>query len=173
MTVRIARGYSDMLIGAAGALPARPADISPADVGHLAALGFQGVSVTLGAPGEASRDDLQRARTIVADAGLTIAQANGAYGSLVGRSAADRRRGIDELIAHMQATNALSARTCYVRPGGLNPRGPGSPTRSTIWTPPSTARSTACAPPPVPPRTLALYWRSRDTCCRRSIDPSA
>ena len=116
-----------MLIGVAGALPARPADITPADVHRLAALGFQGVSVPLGAPGEASRDDLQRARTIVADAGLAIAQANGAYGSLVARSAADRRRGIDELITHMHATKALGARTCYVRPGGLNPRGPWFP----------------------------------------------
>ncbi len=121
------RGNPDMLIGVAGALPARPADMSPADVHRLAALGFQGVSVPLGAPGEASRDDLQRARTIVTDAGLAIAQANGAYGSLVARSAADRRRGIDELITHMHATKALGARTCYVRPGGLNPRGPWFP----------------------------------------------
>ena len=116
-----------MLIGVAGALPALPADISPADVHRLAALGFQGVSVPLGAPGEASRDDLQRARTIVADAGLVIAQANGAYGSLVAPSAADRRRGIDELITHMRAAKTLGARTCYVRPGGLNPRGPWFP----------------------------------------------
>ncbi len=116
-----------MLIGVAGALPARPADLSPADVHRLTALGFQGVSVTLGAPGEAGRDDLRHARAIVADAGLTIAQANGAYGSLVARSAVDRRCGIDELITHMHATKALGARTCYVRPGGLNPRGPWFP----------------------------------------------
>ncbi len=116
-----------MLIGVAGALPARPADISPADLDHLAALGFQGVSVPLGAPGEASDEDLHHARSIIADAGLVIAQANGAYGSLVGHSGADRRRGIDGLIAHMHATQALGARTCYVRPGGLNPRGPWHP----------------------------------------------
>ena len=116
-----------MLIGVAGALPARPADISPADLDHLAALGFQGVSVPLGAPGEASDEDLHHARNIIADAGLVIAQANGAYGSLVGHSGADRRRGIDGLIAHMHATQALGARTCYVRPGGLNPHGPWFP----------------------------------------------
>ena len=113
-----------MLIGVAGALPARPADISPADVRHLAELGFQGTTVTLGGPGEFSPDDLSRARSIVTDAGLIVAQANGRYGSLVGHSDADRRRGIDGLIAHMHATQALGARTCYVRPGGLNPNGP-------------------------------------------------
>ena len=116
-----------MLIGVAGALPARPADISPADVHRLAVLGFQGVSVPLGAPGEAGLNDLGHARAIVADAGLTIVQANGAYGSLVARSTADRQRGIDELTTHMHATKALGARTCYVRPGGLNPRGPWHP----------------------------------------------
>ena len=113
-----------MLIGVAGALPARPADISPADVRHLAELGFQGTSVTLGEPGEFSPDDLSRARSIVTDAGLVVAQANGRYGSLVGHSDADRRRGIDGLIAHLHATRTLGARTCYVRPGGLNPNGP-------------------------------------------------
>lgn len=113
-----------MLIGVAGALPVRPADISPADVRRLADLGFQGTSVTLGDPGEATHDELSRARAIVTDAGLVIAQSNGAYGSLVGNSDADRRRGIDGLIAHMHATRALGARTCYVRPGGLNPNGP-------------------------------------------------
>ena len=113
-----------MLIGVAGALPARPADISPADVRHLAELGFQGTSVTLGEPGDFSPDDLSRARSIVADAGLVIAQANGRYGSLVGHRDADRRRGVDGLIDHMHATRTLGARTCYVRPGGLNPNGP-------------------------------------------------
>ena len=113
-----------MLIGVAGALPVRPADISPADVRRLADLGFQGTSVTLGDPGKATHDELSRARAIVTDAGLVIAQANGRYASLVGHSDADRRRGIDGLIAHMHATRALGARTCYVRPGGLNPNGP-------------------------------------------------
>ena len=113
-----------MLIGVAGALPDRPADISPADVRHLAELGFQGTNVKLGGPGEASDADLRHARRVIADAGLVIAQSNGAYGSLVGHRDADRHRGIDGLIAHMRATQALGAHTCYVRPGGLNPNGP-------------------------------------------------
>lgn len=113
-----------MLIGVAGALPDRPADISPADVRHLAELGFQGTNVKLGGPGEASDADLRHARRVIADAGLVIAQSNGAYGSLVGHRDADRRHGIDGLIAHMRATRALGAHTCYVRPGGLNPNGP-------------------------------------------------
>ncbi len=113
-----------MLIGVAGALPVRPADISPADVRRLADLGFQGTSVTLGDPGEATQNELSRARAIVSDTGLVIAQANGRYASLVGHSDADRRRGIDGLIDHMHATQTLGARTCYVRPGGLNPNGP-------------------------------------------------
>lgn len=113
-----------MPIGVAGALPDRPADISPADVRRLAELGFQGTNVKLGSPGEASEADLRHARGVIADAGLVIAQANGAYGSLVGHHEADRRRGIDGLIAHMHATKVLGARTCYVRPGGLNPNGP-------------------------------------------------
>lgn len=113
-----------MLIGVAGALPDRPADIAPADVRRLAELGFQGTNVKLGGPGEAGDADLHHARRVIADAGLVIAQSNGAYGSLVGHSDADRRRGIDGLIAHMHATKVLGARTCYVRPGGLNPNGP-------------------------------------------------
>ncbi len=121
------KGSEHMRIGVAGALPDRPADISAADVRHLAEMGFQGTNVKLGGPGEASHDDLQHARRVIGDAGLVIAQSNGAYGSLVGHSDADRRRGIDGLIAHMQATNVLGARTCYVRPGGLNPNGPWFP----------------------------------------------
>jgi len=113
-----------MLIGVAGALPDRPTDISPADVRRLAEMGFQGTNIKLGGPGKASDADLQHARRIIADAGLVIAQSNGAYGSLVGHGDADRHRGIEGLIAHMQATRVLGARTCYVRPGGLNPNGP-------------------------------------------------
>lgn len=113
-----------MLIGVAGALPDRPGDISPADVRKLAELGFQGTNVKLGGPGEASDADLRHARRVIADAGLVVAQSNGAYGSLVGHGDADRRRGIDGLIAHMHATRVLGACTCYVRPGGLNPNGP-------------------------------------------------
>jgi len=113
-----------MLIGVAGALPDRPGDISSADVRNLAELGFQGTNVKLGGPGEAGDADLRHARGLIADAGLVIAQSNGAYGSLVGHSDADRRRGIDGLIAHMRATRVLGAHTCYVRPGGLNPNGP-------------------------------------------------
>ena len=116
-----------MLIGVAGALPARPVDIKPADAARLVDMGFQATSVTLGRPGDSSKNHLRNARAILTDAGLVVAQANGSYGSLVAPSKAERDRSVHELIDHMHSARELGALTCYVRPGGLNHYGPWNP----------------------------------------------
>ncbi len=116
-----------MRVGVVGLIPSEPARIDSATVAPVVELGFSGVSVMLGAPGDASPEQLEAAREVLAAAGISVAQANGTYPSLVDPDPLVRRAGIDGLVAHMQSAKQLRARTLYVRPGGLNAGGPWWP----------------------------------------------
>jgi len=114
-------------VGVVGLIPSEPARIDSAAVARVAELGFSGVSVMLGDPGAASPDQLEAVREVLSAAGISVAQANGAYPSLVDPNPLVRRAGIDGLMAHMHSAKLLGAATLYVRPGGLNPGGPWWP----------------------------------------------
>ncbi len=117
-----------MRSGVVGLIPAELEGITPAAARRVRELGFSGVTVQLGAPGAHAPPEFGRARGVLADAGVAVAQANGTFASLVDPDAAVRRAGIDGLLRHhMPAAEALQAKTLYVRPGGLNPAGPWYP----------------------------------------------
>ena len=113
--------------GVVGLIPDEPARIDAAAALRVRELGFRGVSVLLGDPGAASAAELRRARQVLTDGGVAVAQANGRYASLVDPSPEVRRAGIRGLVAHVRSARALCAETLYVRPGGLNPQGPWWP----------------------------------------------
>ena len=113
--------------GIAGMLPEDLRRIDAAVLDDVRELGFHGVSVLLGEAGAVLDSDLARARRLIERADLTIAQANGLYPSLVSDEAEVRRAGVAEMSAHIRSARLLGARTCYLRPGGLNPAGPWWP----------------------------------------------
>ena len=116
-----------MRVGVVGLIPREPGCIDAAATARVVELGFSGVSVMLGDPGAALADQLEAVREVLSAAGINVAQANGAYPSLVDPDPRVRRAGIDGLVAHMQSAKLLGAATLYVRPGGLNAGGPWWP----------------------------------------------
>lgn len=116
-----------MRSGVVGLLPSDPPSISAADAQRALELGFTGSSVQLGQPDTYSLDEFRRVGDLLAAEGLTVAQANGQYPSLISLDPAVRQAGIDGMKRHMQAAHALRAETLYIRPGGMNPVGPWYP----------------------------------------------
>ena len=116
-----------MRSGVVGLLPSTPPAITAADAQRARELGFTGSSVQLGDPDTYSIDEFRRVGDLLSAEGLTVAQANGQYPSLISLDPAIRQAGIDGMKRHMQAALALRAETLYIRPGGLNPVGPWYP----------------------------------------------
>ncbi len=116
-----------MRSGVVGLLPSTPPAITAADAQRARELGFTGSSVQLGDPDTYSIDEFRRVGDLLSAEGLTVAQANGRYPSLISFDPAIRQAGIDGMKRHMQAAHALRAETLYIRPGGLNPVGPWYP----------------------------------------------
>ncbi|MBM4435645.1 MAG: sugar phosphate isomerase/epimerase [Actinobacteria bacterium] len=116
-----------MRVGVVGLIPSDLTQVDAGAIAHVRSLGFQGVSVVVGQPGTVGPAVLRRVSQTVVDGGLTVAQINGQYPSLVSADPALRRAGIAGLVAHMASARFLHAETLYVRPGGLNPGGPWWP----------------------------------------------
>lgn len=116
-----------MRSGVVGLLPSTPPAITAADAQRARELGFTGSSVQLGDPDTYSIDEFRRVGDLLSAEGLSVAQANGRYPSLISLDPAIRQAGIDGMKRHMQAAHALRAETLYIRPGGLNPVGPWYP----------------------------------------------
>ncbi len=116
-----------MRSGVVGLLPSEPPSISATDAQRARELGFTGSSVQLGDPNTYSIDEFRRVGDLLSAEGLSVAQANGRYPSLISLDPAIRQAGIDGMKRHMQAAQALRAETLYIRPGGLNPVGPWYP----------------------------------------------
>ena len=116
-----------MRSGVVGLLPSTPPAITAADAQRARELGFTGSSVQLGDPDTYSIEEFRRVGDLLSAEGLTVAQANGQYPSLISLDPAIRQAGIDGMKRHMQAAHALRAETLYIRPGGLNPVGPWYP----------------------------------------------
>jgi len=116
-----------MRSGVVGLLASNPPAITAADAQRARELGFTGSSVQLGDPDTYSIDEFRRVGDLLSAEGLTVAQANGRYPSLISLDPAIRQAGIDGMKRHMQAAHALRAETLYIRPGGLNPVGPWYP----------------------------------------------
>ena len=116
-----------MRSGVVGLLPSNPPAITAADAQRARELGFTGSSVQLGDPDTYSIEEFRRVSDLLSAEGLSVAQANGRYPSLISLDPAIRQAGIDGMKRHMQAAHALRAETLYIRPGGLNPVGPWYP----------------------------------------------
>ena len=116
-----------MRSGVVGLLPRDPRSVTAVDAQHARELGFTGSSVQLGEPDTYSLDEFRRLGDLLPAEGIVVAQANGAYPSLISLDSAVREAGIEGMKRHMQATHALRAETLYIRPGGLNPVGPWYP----------------------------------------------
>ena len=116
-----------MRSGVVGLLPSTPPAITAADAQRARELGFTGSSVQLGDPDTYSIEEFRRVGDLLSAEGLTVAQANGSYPSLISLDPAIRQAGVDGMKRHMQAAHALRAETLYIRPGGLNPVGPWYP----------------------------------------------
>ena len=116
-----------MRSGVVGLMPAHARDITPTTAANLRAHGFTGVTVVVPDPLTAEREVYVRAGQILADGGITVAQANPRYEIIVSTDEEQRARGIRGLRGACQVAAWLGAKTVYVRPGSLNPAGPWTP----------------------------------------------
>ncbi len=125
-----------MKSGVAGMLPHwRQIDRDAA--ARVRAAGFRGASVVIDRPLEADSGSVLRVRQAFEEAGLEVAQANGWYECLVNPDDALRADGVRGLQTLCRWGRLLDAKTVYVRPGGLNPKGhwlahPGNHTPETF-----------------------------------------
>jgi sugar phosphate isomerase/epimerase len=111
-----------MKLGVVGLLPHWPQIDRPA-AERVRAAGYRGVSIFFDKPLEADPAAVRRLKTALDQAGLEAAQANGGYEVLVHPDEAARAQGVAGLAALTRIGRALAAKTVYVRPGSLNPRG--------------------------------------------------
>jgi sugar phosphate isomerase/epimerase len=103
-------------------LPHAPV-VTPADAAAIAAAGFSGVSYMIADPLTASRREMEEVRDLLAAAGVSVAQANAQYPSLVDPDEERRATGVRTVQRACLCARWLGAATLYVRPGSLNPRG--------------------------------------------------
>jgi sugar phosphate isomerase/epimerase len=142
-----------MRSGVVGLMPADLRAVTPQTAGRLRELGFTGVSCVMHDPFDYSQADLERVRSILADAGVRVAQANARYPDLIHPDASQRAAGLRALRQACVAARWLQAATVYVRPGSLNPAG--------SWTP---------HPDNTHPRTLARLIASLKTAAAAAAD---
>ena len=111
-----------MKLGVAG-IVSEWSQIDAAGARRVREHGFRGLSVFFSRPMEADLGQVRELKNLLNDAGLDVAQANGAYEALVNPNEGLRTAGVRGLEALCRAGRVLEAETVYVRPGGLNPRG--------------------------------------------------
>lgn len=101
-------------------LPNDPAEITTAHARAIRSLGFVGASVMLMDPDRVNPATLQHARTVLADEGVAIAQANARYPSLVSEDPARRAEGVRLASRACAGARTLEAGFLLIRPGSLN-----------------------------------------------------
>jgi sugar phosphate isomerase/epimerase len=111
-----------MKLGVAGLLPAwEQIDIEAAR--KVRAAGFRGATIFFQKPLEADRAAVSRLKSILDEAGLEAAQANGWYEVLVNADDHLRAQGVEGLQALIRIGRLLDAKSVYVRPGSHNTQG--------------------------------------------------
>ena len=85
--------------------------------------GYRGVSIIFQQPLEADPAAVRKLKSVLDDAGLEAAQANGWYEVLVHPDEQRRAEGIRGLQALTRIGRVLDAKTVYVRPGSLSAQG--------------------------------------------------
>jgi sugar phosphate isomerase/epimerase len=115
-----------MKLGVVGLLPPwEQIDLDAARRVRLA--GYRGVSIFFQRPLEADPAAVRKLKSVLDDAGLEVAQANGWYEVLVHPDEHLRAEGIRGLQALTHIGRLLDAHTVYVRPGSLSAQGPWYP----------------------------------------------
>ena len=112
-----------MKLGVAGLLPADWRAIDEAACERVKAAGFEGISVVINKPLEATVDEVLRVKQAMRATGLACAQANGWYECLINDDTAVRAEGVRGHQALTRIGRMLDAHCVYVRPGSHNPRG--------------------------------------------------
>jgi sugar phosphate isomerase/epimerase len=111
-----------MKLGVVGLLPSwEQIDLDAAQ--RVRAAGYRGVSIFFQRPLAADLAAVKKLKSILEAAGLEVAQANGWYEVLVHPDDQLRAEGVAGLQALTHIGRWLDAKTVYVRPGSLNPRG--------------------------------------------------
>ena len=113
----------NMKLAVAGLLPTDWRDIDEAACAKVLAAGFEGISVVINKPLEATQDEVLRVQHAMHATGLVCAQANGWYECLINQDPAIRAEGVRGHQALTRMGRALNAHCVYVRPGSHNPRG--------------------------------------------------
>lgn len=113
-----------MRSGVVGMVPTDPDEVTEDVARRIRAAGFTGVTYVLLDPMLPTRPDLEGVRDVLAGSGVRVAQANPRYEILVHPDEGRRSEGIETLQRACRCARWLDAATVYVRPGGLNWRGP-------------------------------------------------
>jgi sugar phosphate isomerase/epimerase len=108
-------------------MPGHVRDVTAETAKRIRELGFTGVSVAGIDPYGVTREELERAASILRDGGVEIAQANARYEVLVHPDDARRADGIKALQKACECARILRANNLYVRPGSVNPAGAWTP----------------------------------------------
>jgi sugar phosphate isomerase/epimerase len=119
-----------MRFGVSGDLiPRNMDDITPALATRVRELGFSGVFSRFGEndPHSTTREQCQRVRAILADAGLRMYQATGYWQCLIHPDESARRAAVATLQAALRVAGWLGARGIDTGPGSMSPRGPWFP----------------------------------------------
>ena len=111
-----------MKLGVVGLLPPwEQIDLDAAR--RVRSAGYRGVSIFFQRPLEADPAAVRKLKSVLDDAGLEAAQANGWYEVLVHPDEQRRAEGIRGLQALTRIGRLLDAKTVYVRPGSLSAQG--------------------------------------------------
>ena len=111
-----------MKLGVVGLLPPwEQIDLDAAR--RVRSAGYRGVSIFFQQPLEADLAAVRKLKSVLDDAGLEAAQANGWYEVLVHPDEQRRAEGIRGLQALTRIGRVLDAKTVYVRPGSLSAQG--------------------------------------------------
>ncbi len=111
-----------MKLGVAGLLPAWEQIDVPA-ARKVREAGFRGATIFFQRPLEADPAAVRRLKSVLDEAGLEAAQANGTYEVLMNPDDRLRAQGVQGLQALIRLGRALDAKSVYVRPGSHNPHG--------------------------------------------------
>lgn len=118
-----------MRAGVVGLLPGRPAEITGEHAQRLKSLGFTGAAVSIADVDAMREADLTHARTVLAERGIRVVQANARYPALVHTDDAQRAEGVRLAGLACRAARVLDAVFLLIRPGSLNPLGDWRPHR--------------------------------------------
>ena len=110
-------------IGVDGLMPKNPLETTAERARSIRDAGFTGVGARFPDPTAISETEARDLGRLLADAGLTVCQTNGAYPDLVSEDSAERRAGIDGAIALCRIGAWMDADSVYVRPGSMSAEG--------------------------------------------------